>query len=36
MPPVGDITENTDDDWRSKARPIDLIVNVRRQVFWSQ
>jgi hypothetical protein len=25
IPPVGEITENTDDDWRSKTRPIDLI-----------
>jgi hypothetical protein len=25
IPPVGEITENTDDDWRSKTRPIELI-----------
>jgi hypothetical protein len=25
MPPVGEITEKTEDDWRSNIRPIELI-----------
>jgi hypothetical protein len=29
IPPVGEITEKTEDDWRSKTRPIDLIDSPR-------
>jgi hypothetical protein len=28
-PPVGEITENTEDDWQSNTRPIDFIDSPR-------
>jgi hypothetical protein len=31
MPPVGEITENTDEDSRSNLRPIELIESPRCQ-----